>query len=313
MSNRLRPTLVAHADWSTDPKKRWMATGSLSIKSYCLSAPERVGDVASLLYRLNQRAGGGSLVVGFDFPIGLPSSFAKGAQITRFLDILPLLGSGNWASFYEVAVSPMDISFCRPFYPYRPGGALHAHLTGALGVLSIRDLLRSCERRSASRGDACALFWTLGAKQVGRGAIVGWRDMLAPALRNSSLHVAVWPFDGPLNQLLQNRQCIIVETYPAEACLHLGMTPPGRGWSKRNQNDRKAQGHHLFNWATSRGILVEDTLKEQIRTGFAAGEDPFDAVVGLMSMIEVLLGRRSDGAPSSAPIRDIEGWIFGQT
>lgn len=313
MSSRPRPVLVAHADWSTNPKKRWIAIGSLSGTSYCLSAPQRVGDVASLLCRLNERADGGTLVVGFDFPIGLPSTLAKCAHVTRFLDILPLLGSGNWASFYNVAVNPTDISFSRPFYPYRPGGALHVHLTSARGVSSIRDLLRLCERGNVSRDDACALFWTLGAKQVGRAAIIGWRDMLAPALSDSSLDVAVWPFAGSLTELLQNRHCIIVETYPAEACLHLGMTPPGRGWSKRNQNDRKAQAHHFFNWATSRGILMEDILKDEIRTGFAAGEDPFDAVIGLMSMIEVLLGYRSDGAPSSAPIRDIEGWIFGQT
>lgn len=313
MSNRSLPVLVAHADWSTNPKKRWIATGSLSGTSYRLSAPQRVGDVPSLLRRLNEQAGGGTLVVGFDFPIGLPSFFAERVRASRFLDILPVLGSGDWTMFYDVAVFPAEISFHRPFYPYRSMGALQAHLKSALGVPSIRDLLRLCERRTLNRGDACALFWTLGAKQVGRAAIIGWRDMIAPALLDSSLDVAVWPFDGSLDKLLRDRKCIVAETYPAEACLHLGMTPPGQGWSKQDQSERKAQGHHLLSWAMSRGIFVEDILEHQIRIGFADGEDAFDAVLGLMSMIEVLLGYRSDGAPPSAVVRDIEGWIFGQT
>jgi len=270
MSTRPLPRLVAHADWSKDPKKRWLAIGSLAGTSYRLSAPQRVGDVPSLLRRLNERAGGGTLVVGFDFPIGLPSIFAKYAQITRFLDILPLMGSGNWAGFYDIATSPAEISFHRPFYPYCPGGKLQVHLTSALGVSSIRDLLRLCERSTANRVDACALFWTLGAKQVGRAAICGWRDMLAPALLDSGLDVAIWPFDGSLTELLQNRRCIVVETYPAEACLHLGMTPPGRTWNKRNQKHRKEQGCHLFKWAESRGVPIETDLEYQIRCIFRA-------------------------------------------
>lgn len=312
MSNLPRDVLVANADWSTNPDKRWIATARLSGSIRFMDAPQRVGDEASLLRRLNERADGHTLVVGFDFPIGLPSIFAKYSNITRFLDILPILGSGNWASFYDIAVNPSEISFCRPFYPYRPGDASHVHLTSALGVSSIRDLLRLCERGNENRGDACPLFWTLGAKQVGRAAINGWRDMLAPSLLDPSLDIALWPFEGSLTELLQNRQCIVAETYPAESCLHIGMTPPGRGWSKKNKEDRKAQGQHIFNWAASRGIVMDDILRNQIGSGFEEGDDAFDAILGLTSIIEVLLGYRSDGAPYDAVVRDIEGWIFGK-
>lgn len=79
-----------------------------------------------------------------------------------------------------------------------------------------------------------------------------------------------------------------------------------------HKQDRKAQGQHLFNWAASRGIDMDDILRNQIGAGFEEGDDAFDAILGLMSMIEVLLGYRSDGAPSDAVVRDIEGWIFGQ-
>ena len=50
-----------------------------------------------------------------------------------------------------------------------------------------------------------------------------------------------WPrvhlriLDGDLEELLRRDSCVVVETYPAEACLHLGMKPPGSAWSKRRQ------------------------------------------------------------------------------
>jgi len=75
-------------------------------------------------------------------------------------------------------------------------------------------------------------------------------------------------------------------------------------------------------WPASNGTggrLPPDYMADftgiRIRDGFGtaeAGEDAFDAVLGLMSMIEVLLDHRSDGVPSIGNIRDIEGWIFGQ-
>jgi hypothetical protein len=42
------------------------------------------------------------------------------------------------------------------------------------------------------------------------------------------------------------------------------------------------------------------------------GEDRFDALVGVSSMLEVVLGHRQEGAPHSDDVRKIEGWILGQ-
>ena len=61
----------------------------------------------------------------------------------------------------------------------------------------------------------CSLFWTLGPNQVGKAAIIGWRDVLTPAL-GSDKSVVLWPFDGSLDQLLKPGNVVIVETYPAE-------------------------------------------------------------------------------------------------
>jgi hypothetical protein len=304
---------VAHADWSTDPGKRWIALARLVEQGYELAPPQPAGDPGTLFERLARLAGGGQVVAGFDFPIGLPLAYARRVGVARFLDVLPCLGGGAWADFYQVAARPEEIGLRRPFYPLRPGGAFQRHLTQALGVPDMRALRRACDAGSPERRDACAIFWTLGGQQVGRAAISGWRDLLAPALRDGR-DLALWPFDGSLAALLATRSWIAVEAYPAEACLHLGLTAPGRGWSKRDPAARRAQGRRLLAWAAERDLRLARALKAAIRGGFGprpAGEDAFDSVVGLMSMLEVLLGRRPDGAPADPEISEIEGWVLG--
>ena len=146
-------------------------------------------------------------------------------------------------------------------------------------------------------------------------AIIGWREVLGPALMDDSLDVALWPFDGPLIELVSSRAVTIAETYPAEACLHLGMTPPGRGWSKTSQEGRLEQRGALLGWAVRREVELSPDLREMIETGFGPSkdaEDPFDAVLGALSMLEVVLGHRPDGAPQDTAVRQIEGWILGQ-
>ena len=41
--------------------------------------------------------------------------------------------------------------------------------------------MRQCERGGTGYREGCCLFWTLGANQAGKAAIIGWRDVLAPA------------------------------------------------------------------------------------------------------------------------------------
>jgi hypothetical protein len=115
--------------------------------------------------------------------------------------MLQVLGNGPWADFYCPATTPNEISLRRPFYPMRPLGSKR-HLLDALGFQSAQELLRLCDGPTATRANACEMFWTLGAKQVGRAAIHGWRDLLAPAVRDGS--ISIWPFDGELSALLSS-------------------------------------------------------------------------------------------------------------
>jgi hypothetical protein len=314
-TSKILPRLVVHADWGSTPNKRWMTVARHDGSGYVVDSPEPVGELSTLISRLLVRAGRTKVLAGFDFPIGLPAAYAQKAAIRSFLAVLPRFGSGAWAKFYDLAETVADISIYRPFYPLRPGGTKQAYLVGRLAAAGVDELRRRCERSRPDRNAACPLFWTLGANQVGRAAIIGWRDVLAPAARDKKLDVAFWPFHGELPQLIEDHACIVVETYPAEACLHVGLTAPGRGWKKGRQKDRANQALALLAWVDRRPVRLVSTAEMLVREGLgssADGEDRFDSFVGLLSMLEVLLGKRPDGAPKDRLVREIEGWILGQ-
>ena len=112
---------------------------------------------------------------------------------------------------------------------------MRKHLVEGLGVGSFHDLLRHCDRATHARGAACALFLTLGGQQAGKAAISGWREILQPAITDSSSDIAPWPFDGDLDELLKTKQIVATETYPAEAAIQIGLGVPGRRWSQKNR------------------------------------------------------------------------------
>jgi SAM-dependent methyltransferase len=310
-SNDIRPSLVVHADWSANPNKRWMVRATLEGNRYVAHAPEPVGEPSTLLDRLHRRAGRDTVLIGFDLPIGLPALYAERAGVDSFVEWLPQLGSGQWAEFYSVAERPDQITPRRPFYPQRPGGTTMRHLLHGLGVDSSNDLLRLCDRGYPGRPAAAPLFWTMGPKQVGKAAISGWRDLLAPALRSYAPSVAVWPFDGELHELLQSGSVTVVETYPAEFYRHLHLELG----SKRNPEDRRANAPLLLEWADKLETVPTSEMSAVMRDGFGSspdGEDPFDAAVGLFGMLNVVLGHRPPGEPSDAIVRKVEGWMLGQ-
>jgi len=116
-------------------------------------------------------------------------------------------------------------------------------------------LLRRCERGGNGQKEACCLFWTLGGNQVGKAAIIGWRDVLALALRDAS-PVSLWPFDGSLPSLLVLGNAVIAETYPAEC---YGWFDGALG-SKGDQNERKRFGASLLRWAGSHDVMLANCL-----------------------------------------------------
>jgi hypothetical protein len=303
----IAPALVAHADWSMHAAKRWMACAVLRPEGYLALPPAPVGALESFWTRL-AAAGAGPVLLGFDFPIGLPAAYAERVGIEDFLEALDRFGD----DFYEVARTPEQIALRRPFYPHRPGGRSRRQLLDGLGFELWQHLHRRCDRSTSERPAACPMFWTLGGNQVGRAAITGWRDLLAPA-RRGGLDLAIWPFDGPLPALLRTRRFVVAETYPGEVYGHLGLALRAHG-GKRRHAARLANAARLLAWAERSEIAVAPELHAEISTGFGGdpgADDRFDAVVGLFGLLNVLRGGRPSGEPEDPVVRRIEGWILG--
>jgi hypothetical protein len=308
------PRLVAHADWSGHARSRWIAKAVLTDGRYLVLAPEPVGPLEAFWAKLGP-AGDGSALIGFDFPIGLPEAYAERAGIEDFVTTLPDFGQDDWALFYAVAERRAEIARGRPFYPRsagQKGAVARWHLLAGLGLREPAELVRRCDRKTTARNAACVLFWTTGANQVGKGAIVGWRDLLGPALRQGR-DLAVWPFHGGLGELLSRHRIVVAETYPGEIYGHLGLELRRHG-GKRKQTARQANAAHLLRWAAAAKVSLHPALCEEIKEGFGAsrdGEDRFDAVVGVLGMLNVVLGLRPSGEPDDPVVRRIEGWMLG--
>jgi hypothetical protein len=138
--------------------------------------------------------------------------------------------------------------------------------------------------------------------------------MLLPARQALRGELGVWPFEGELQSLLASKAAVIVETYPGDACVQLGLRAPGRGWSKRDRADRIQKGPELRRCALQMRADLNQ-VEGIVADGFGSssvGEDQFDAVVGLLGMVAVILGLRVDGAPKDEAVNSVEGWIFGQ-
>lgn len=310
MTERPLVDVLTHADWSVSPKKRWVACAEWS-GGWKVTAVEPVGPTSTFVAALLRAAATRRVLAGFDFPIGLPRSYGAKTGETDFSAFLRGVGSGRWSHFAEIARTPEEISIERPFYPAgSTGGVTQAALIEAHGEAAFDDLRRECERATTTRRAACPIFWTLGGNQVGRGALSGWVEVVKPAQAGGA---SVWPFDGSLEDLSARPGLVIAETYPAEAYGHVGVRFAS-GESKTNQSHRRGKAASIQGWAEEHKVAFAEPVRGLIDDGFGdgkSGEDQFDALMGLLGMIDVADGRRL----ASAPERETdpwEGWIIGQ-
>ena len=304
-------TIVAHADWSVDPRKRWVAVARRDADVWRLAAPEPVGDVATFLARMRTAAAGGAVALGVDLPIGLPRAYAAGLPETDFLHFLTT--TAMRPDFFRVCATLAEVNPARPFYPDRGVlGMTRAAHAMALGLDGPAALSRACDRATTERPAGAPLFWTLGANQVGKAAIAAWQAMLLPALASGE-DIRLWPFDGAYRALLAPGAVALAETYPAEALRHLGIRLKG---SKRRQADRAAVAGQLAGAMAALAVLPDPGLQQATTDGFgrdAAGEDRFDCILGVLCVLNVLAGNRPDTAPADPWILRWEGWVLGQT
>ena len=264
--------------------------------------------------------GGVAVAVGLDVPLGVPRGWAGVVGIASFRDLLKGIRDDRWPHLLEPAATAADIAPSRPFYPRAPGGTRQADLVAGLGLASVDDLRRECDRAVPGvMGAAAPVFWLVGAQQVGKAAITAWRDVVAPVAELP--HVRLWPMDGALADLMAPGRTVLAEVYPRAAYTWPLGFPPG-GWSKRRQADRRARAAQARAWIGASGlrITLDQGMQAALDDGFGhapSGEDPFDATMGALQMIAVL-----DGLVPEAPAgimdaadgrrRATEGWILGR-
>ena len=302
---------IIHADWSVNPKRRWLVRIERLENGWQVHAPALVGCLSTLLDRIRAKACGGKSLLGLDLPIGAPRFWSEKAEVEDFLPFLKALGKPPWEDFYNPAPTPAEIGPQRPFYPARPGGTKQAHLALGLGANSMNDLCRRVDFNADGKRAATPLFWTLGAAQVGKAALSFWREVLQPALLSSS-PPAVWPFEDTLTELTSQTSMTICETYPAEVYEWFGLSVRLSGKAKTNQQHRAEDANTILAAGLKLGARFEPEAQTAIREGFPMGDDAFDAMVGALGMLQVVRGIRAPGTPDDPLVHAIEGWILGR-
>jgi hypothetical protein len=299
---------LTHADWSMSDQKRWAATAECHGNCWKIeSPPSKVGCSSTFIDEAFKHGDRKRVLLGFDFPIGIPEAYGRQTGFSNFRDALGFFGAGPWEQFF--ASRPGEVSLRKPFYPRSSRkGAKRATLAETLGIPS-HDLMRECERTKHKR-TPCCLFWTLGPNQVGKAAISGWREVIAPAVE---LHARLWPFDGTLAELTKTPGVVIAETYPADA---YGLVDAAfkSGESKRRLDDRKSKAKPILSWAECRNVTLSEQAQNAVCCGFessSGGDDAFDAFFGLLMMIEIAAGMRPEATEHCAALA-WEGWILGR-
>jgi Transcription elongation factor, GreA/GreB, C-term len=310
------PQRIAHADWGTAASKCIVATAELHDGIYHAQQPRAVLAGHGLIERMRLVSQDSqSTLLGFDFPLGVPRAYAQLAGITNFADWFRQLDLDS--PFFEVASGIDEVSIQQPFFPRlitTKSTGIQARFHQALG-LTAEQMLRRCDRPHCGHGGASPMFWALGPKAVAKMTLAGWRNTIRPALAEPRRLYTIWPFDGPMAELLEGSDAVIVETYPRDAYLQLGLKMGLPGTAKTKQADRAADAPCMFDWCVANAVRPEDRLSDQITGGFGDGkdgEDQFDAVVGLFGMIDAMRRASEPELPDDPQVRLVEGWMFGR-
>lgn len=244
------------------------------------------------------------VLIGYDFPIGIPAPYAAAAHVDCFRTLLAGVGRASpWERFWDAVDPAAAPSVHQPLYPARNGAkgtVKKASLARGIGVGSFDDLKRRIDRDQ----DAECMFWAVGAKQVAKAAFSGWREELQPSMHRTRL----WPFDGKLPTLLAEPGVVVAEVYPAAAARRIGAKP-----TKKSDPDarRTVAGSVLMSLARS-NCTPTDEARTQIESGFEGiGDDAFDACVAAAALLDVVLNYSQRDEPPTDVETRTEGWILG--
>ncbi len=158
-------------------------------------------------------------------------------------------------------------------------------------------------------GAAGCMFWTLGAKQAGKAALSGWREVMVPA---RAARCAALAFRRRPRRAGRGRRADAGRVLPGRRLRTARLQVARQGRPRRGGPLWRG---HLLAWTTSRRVALDAALRAAILGGFppaAGGDDGFDAAVGLLAAIAVAAGERSAGPALTPAGRLWEGWILGR-
>jgi hypothetical protein len=79
-----------HADWSMSQSKRWAATAERRPGGWITEAPALVGPADTFLNNAFAAAAQQRVLLGFDFPIGVPVAYGAQTGFRGFRELLPI-------------------------------------------------------------------------------------------------------------------------------------------------------------------------------------------------------------------------------
>lgn len=298
---------ICGIDWSAHSSRRWLTTAlPEGNRAYWrLLAPRPVEHLSEALSsRVETQSAPHSLLMGVDTPIGVPAAWAHAVGAPSFRELLRLVATEpSWSRVLSPSDEP---SLLQPFYPASPGTkGQHSRqrLLDALRLSSPEALLRRCDVLAG----AFPLFFCVGARQVGKGAIAFWSEVLM-----TCEGAALWPFDGELLSLLETSAVVLAEVYPGLATRRFGLPLGRRGYSKRDPQVRRQVAEMLLQRPELRALIrVSNDLAAMIAEGFPS-DDAFDSFLAAVLMVEDVARRAAALEPAlSQQERAVEGWIFG--
>ena len=286
-------SLAAHADWSIDPRKRWVTIAqrtTTGLDPERASAGRRRSHVPVAPARRGRRRRGRhwapTCPSAFRAPTPPPGPNRISQPSSATLPAMP--------DFFSVCSTLDDIRPDRPFYPARGIAGMtrlsHALALGLPDAVCAVPTVRPSNNGASGRG---AVVLDPGRQPVRQGR---HRRLAAfdPARHwPTRTRCDLWPFEGPFRSLLAPGSVALAETYPAEALRHLGIRLRG---SKRRHADRCATAGALVTAMDQQSATPDDAMRQAVRDGFgadAAGEDRFDSVLGVLCVLNVLAGAPS--------------------
>ena len=231
---------------------------------------------ASVLEHLRKRlAGGRRILIGFDFPFGLPAPAPLGAT--------PV--AATWRNVERECKGDRDF-YAGSFAARRPGAFLRA---GAVRSPAWRPWVRAtdvaCKRALGVTPETP--FKLIGAKQPGLAGLSGMRVLLA-LKRYLGDAVAVWPFEP-----VADRRVVVVEIFPTVF--------------------RHAAGFRSAKLRSGRDLdLALEVFGSEPARLVTESDDETDAMISAAALRHILRGGASAAFRRGVGSRlCCEGWIFG--